>query len=208
MSVKRRVVAIVCTALIAVAPAAMARKVFLNGVDITGLRSQTFKKATVHIDENGDIHLDAPGYKVQLVDSDPGSAPASEATADGGANPLLRMRLFLATNPSPGGRAQYDLTVKVNGIERRVIKAGSSAVIMEISAWFKKGANKVEITAVKNVAGGRKSVSAADELQLLIGAGDEVGAKVQMNQDDIKVDFRCNASQTSTIKQVYTINAI
>lgn len=208
MPVKRRVVAIVCAALIAAAPAAMARKVFLNGVDITGLRSQTFKNANVHIDENGDIHLDAPGYKVQLVDNDPGSDPGSEAGADGGANPLLRMRLFLATNPSQGGRAQYDLKVKVNGVERKVIKGGSSAVIMEISVWFKKGANKVEVTAVKNLAGGRKSVSSADELQLLIGAGDEVGSKVKMNQDDIKINFRCNASQTGTIKKVYTINAI
>jgi len=208
MNVKRPVVALVCAALIAVAPAAMARKVFLNGVDITGVKNQTFKNATVHIDENGDIHLSAPGYKVQLVDADPGSEPADEANPDGGANPLLRMRLFLATNPSPGGRAQYDLSVSVNGVLRKQIKAGSSAVIMEVSAWFKKGDNKVDVTATKNLGDGRKSVSSADELQLLIGAGTDEDSKVKINQDDIKVDFKCNASQTSTLKQSFTINAI
>jgi hypothetical protein len=198
----------VCAALMVAAPAAMAKKVFLNGVDITGLKNQTFKNATVHIDEKGDIHLSAPGYKVQLVDSDPGSSPADEADPDGGANPLLRMRLFLATNPSPGGRAQYDLSVSVNGVQRKVIKSGSSPVIMEVSSWFNKGANTVQVTATKNVAGGRKSVASSDELQLLIGVGDDKGSKVQMKQDDIKINFKCNASQTSTIKQTYSINAI
>jgi hypothetical protein len=191
-----------------VAPAAMARKVFLNGVDITGVKNQTFKNATVHIDENGDIHLTAEGYKVQLVDSDPGSNPASEADPYGGANPALRMRLFLATNPSPGGRAQYDLSVVVNGVQRKVIKAGSPAVVMEVSSWFKKGANSVVITATKDMTGGRKSSSSADELQLLIGSGDDAGKKVKMKSGDIKVNFKCNASQTSTIKQSYSINAI
>ena len=169
MPAKRRVIALVCVALLAIAPSAMARKVFLNGVDITGLKNKTFKNATVTIDENGDIHLDAPNYKVELIDADPGAQPSSEANPDGGANPALRMRLFLATNPSPGGRAQYDLRVSVNGVQRKVIKAGSRPVIMEISAWFNKGANKVTITATKDTSGGRKSVSNADELQLLIG---------------------------------------
>jgi hypothetical protein len=208
MPAKRQVIALVCVALLAIAPAAMARKVFLNGVDITGLKNKTFKNATVHIDENGDIHLNAPGYKVQVVDSDPGSQPATEADPEGGANPLLRMRLFLATNPSPGGRAQYDLNVTVNGVVRKVIEAGSPAVVMEVSSWFKKGANTVTVTATKDTAGGRKSVSSADELQLLIGFGDDTGKKVQMKQSDIKVNFKCNASQTSTLKQTYSINAI
>lgn len=208
MPTRRRIVVLVCAALIAFAPAAMARSVFLNGVDISGLTKQTFKNATVHIDENGDIHLDAPGYKVQLVDQDPGTGPAAEANPDGGANPLLRMRLFLATNPSPGGRAQFDFSLSVNGIQRTSIKAGSPGVVQEISAWFKKGVNTIEIVATKNLAGGRKSVSVSDEAQLLIGVGKDAGKKVQMKQEDIKVDFRCNASQTITIKKSYTVNVI
>jgi len=208
MPAKRSVIALVCVAALAIAPAAMARKVYLNGVDITGLKNKTFKNATVTIDENGDIHLNAPNYKVELVDADPGSEPTSEAGPDGGANPALRMRLFLATNPSPGGRAQYDLHVKVNGVQRKVIKAGSSPLVMEVSAWFKKGSNAVTVTAIKDTSGGRKSVSPSDELQLLIGFGDDTGKKVQMKQSDIKVDFKCNASQTTTVKQTYSINAI
>ena len=48
------------------APALIAA-VFLNGVNIEGVRSQTFEKCrTVRLDEKGDVHLDCPGYQVEI----------------------------------------------------------------------------------------------------------------------------------------------
>jgi hypothetical protein len=39
---------------------------FLNGVNIDGLRDQTFEKCrTVRIDDKGDVHLDCPAYEVE-----------------------------------------------------------------------------------------------------------------------------------------------
>jgi hypothetical protein len=187
-----------------VAPVAHARNIFLNGVDISGERGLTLKDAKVTIDDRGDVHIHAPGYKVQVLEEDSSAKPA--ANTEAGANPALRNRYYLATNPSVGGRAQYDLTVKINGVERKVIKSGSGAVIMEVSAWLKKGANTVEVVAVKNLGGGRKSTSAGDELGLVIGAGHEENSIVKV--DVVNVSFKCNASQLSTIKKSYTINAI
>jgi hypothetical protein len=46
-----------------------ARSVFLNGVKIDRLKSQTFEKCKVTIDENGNVHIHAPGYSVR----DPGA---------------------------------------------------------------------------------------------------------------------------------------
>ncbi len=144
-------------AMLMMAPLAHAKttSIFLNGVDITGVRNQTFKEATVHIDHNGDVHLNAPKYKVEVVDDDaPTSAAASAgASQAAGANSELRNRYYLATKPSPGGAAQYDFVVKVNGVERKIVPAGSKPVIMEISAWFKKGENKIEVVMRKNLAG-------------------------------------------------------
>ena len=77
---------------------------------------------------------------------------------------------------------------------------------MEISAWFVKGENKVEIIARKNTVGGRKSVSSSDRLEILIGAGHEEGSIIKM--DLVHVSFKCNASQITEIKKRYTINAI
>ena len=197
---------ILVAALVAAAPAVMAATVYLNGVDISGVRNQTFKESTVFIDNNGDIHINSSKYKVEMVDdgSEPSGTTATEVEA--GANPRLSSRYFLATKPSKDGRAQYDLIVKVNGIERKLIKSGSPTIITEISAWFVKGENKVEIIAKKNPVGGRKSVSSADKLEILIGAGHEEGSIIKM--DLVHISFKCDASQITKIKKSYTINAI
>jgi hypothetical protein len=68
-------------ALVALAPAgALAGSVYLNGVKIDGVTNTKFEKATVRIDEAGNIHIDAPGYaaKVTTVTTPaPAAAPAA-----------------------------------------------------------------------------------------------------------------------------------
>ena len=57
--------------------------VFLNGVNVDGLRSQSFEKCkSVKIDDRGDLHLDCPGYQVEAA---PG---ASAATPPGAERPF------------------------------------------------------------------------------------------------------------------------
>ena len=44
----------------------LAASLFLNGVNVDGLRAQSFEKCkTVRIDDKGDVHLDCPGYQVE-----------------------------------------------------------------------------------------------------------------------------------------------
>ncbi|MDQ3264899.1 MAG: hypothetical protein M3Y59_14725, partial [Myxococcota bacterium] len=43
---------------------ALGGSVFLNGVNIDGLTDVKFEKATVRIDANGNVLIDAPHYKV------------------------------------------------------------------------------------------------------------------------------------------------
>jgi hypothetical protein len=195
--------AIVVFALLAAPAALMARSVFLNGVEISHLTGQTFKNSTVHIDKDGNIHIEAPGYKVKLVDDDAVSMD-SGGTIEGGANPALSMRIFLTTRPSAA--AQYDLLVSVNGVQRKVIKAGEPVVIVEVSAWFVKGENKVTIKAIKRIDGVRKSVSAADSVGLILGAGREEDSVVKIQS--VFVDFKANASQIVDRAETYTFNAI
>ena len=45
---------------------ALAASVYLNGVRIDGVTNQKFEKATVRIDEQGNVHIDAPGYAAQV----------------------------------------------------------------------------------------------------------------------------------------------
>jgi hypothetical protein len=74
-------------AMLALAPmGALAGSVFLNGVKIDGVTNTKFEKATVRIDEAGNIYIDAPGYAARVTTVTPPApvapvAPAPQATA-------------------------------------------------------------------------------------------------------------------------------
>ncbi|MCP3144926.1 hypothetical protein [Pyxidicoccus xibeiensis] len=62
-------------AMLALVPVgALAGSVFLNGVKIDGVTNQKFEKATVRIDEAGNIHIDAPGYAARVSTVTPSAA--------------------------------------------------------------------------------------------------------------------------------------
>jgi hypothetical protein len=69
-------------ALLAAAPA-QAQKVYVNGVECTGLINARFEGATVAFDEHGNIRIDAPGYRVQVIQpgaTAPTTSPGSTTT--------------------------------------------------------------------------------------------------------------------------------
>ncbi|MFP2907219.1 hypothetical protein ACLESD_19650, partial [Pyxidicoccus sp. 3LFB2] len=55
---------------------ALAGSVYLNGVKIDGVTNQKFEKATVRIDEAGNVFIDAPGYAARVTTVTP-TAPAA-----------------------------------------------------------------------------------------------------------------------------------
>ena len=189
----------------AVSPVVGARSVFLNGVDITSVRSQTFKDATVTIDSNGDIRISAPGYKVELSEPSRSGISRGARYGKGGPNASLLKRYYLVTEPSINGRAQYDLIISVNGVEQKIIKAGSNQVIMEISAWLHKGDNEIVLTAKKNLAGGRKSSASSDRIKMLVGTGHEEGKMVKI--DSVKAKLKADASNLSNVNKHFVLIA-
>ncbi|MDI7266888.1 MAG: hypothetical protein QME96_02710 [Myxococcota bacterium] len=77
----RTVAFLIGLAAAAFAPAARAGKVFINGVEVTGIANQRFENVTVRFDAQGNIHVDAPGYRVQLLDgTGRGGAPPAPTT--------------------------------------------------------------------------------------------------------------------------------
>lgn len=188
-------------ATLAVSHTSFARAVYLNGVDISTVRNQTFKKVTVTIDPNGDIRIDAPNYQVEVLEP-----PKKEAVASqGGPNVLLKNKYFLVTQPSLDGKAQYDFVISVNGVEYRTIKAGSSQLIIEISSWLHRGDNEIVVFAKKNLTGGRQSTSSAHEARLLIGVGHEDGKTVKI--DKVKAKLSVNASELTDKKKHFVLTA-
>lgn len=76
---KRNLFALAGAAAILFAAPAEAQKVYINGTDCTGIVSARFEGATVSFDEQGNIRIDAPGYRVQVIQ--PGAAAPSTPPA-------------------------------------------------------------------------------------------------------------------------------
>ncbi|NMO16838.1 hypothetical protein HPC49_41635 [Pyxidicoccus fallax] len=88
-------------AALAVAPTgALAGSVYLNGVKIDGVTNQKFEKATVRIDEAGNVHIDAPGYAARVTTVAPPAAPAPAAQV-----PSAAQATAPATLPAPAAQA-------------------------------------------------------------------------------------------------------
>jgi hypothetical protein len=65
--------------LLAAAPA-QAQKVYINGQDCTGIINVRFEGATVSFDAQGNIRIDAPGYRVQVIQPGSTATPPSTGT--------------------------------------------------------------------------------------------------------------------------------
>ena len=197
---KAAVILSVLTGIFAVR-AAEARSVYLNGFDISEIRDQKFEKVNVFIDKDGNVRIEGSQYDVKVV------PPAENTLNDrGGPNPSLSKKYYLVTQPpKSAAKVQYDFTIKVNGIDKRLVASDGPQVILEISKWLKKGENEIVITAEKNLAGGRKSFSASDTSALLIGTGHEESKIVKI--DMIKADVRVNGGTLETVEKRFVIIA-
>ncbi len=180
--------------------------VYLNGVNIDGLRSQKFEKCkAVRIDDRGDVHLECPGYQVE------NQAAAAPALAPGTPAPLLpaavaaamTRRYWLVSEEKDGALAQYEVDVFVNSRFVRKIRAGESQVVLEITRHLHPGANKVLFAAAKRVEAGRQSVSAASFLKLVVGEGNEVGNTVTI--DNPLIESKRTAAETDNVNEEFTI---
>ena len=195
---KRAWIAIGMLVVLAIAPEGYARAVYLNGVDVSSLRSRTFKNVTVTIDKVGNVRIDAPGYDVQVIDakSDPNGQPKKDK---GGPNPSLSKRYYLVTEPSAMYNGAYTFEVEVNGITRWVVKAGAPQVIVEISKWLNKGKNEIVMTAKRDASPPSYS---RNQTSLIIGEGHEDNKIVRI--DTIEARVTAKASEAGTLyKQIF-----
>jgi hypothetical protein len=172
--------------------------VFLNGVNIDTLRSQTFEKCNaVRIDDRGDVHLDCPGYKVESqLPLSPPLAPAAVASA-------ITRRYWLVTEEKDGGATQYEVDVFVNGKFLRKIRAGEPQVAMEITKDLHPGVNKVMFASTKRMEGGRRSVSPQSWLKLVVGEGESGGGTITI--DNPLIETRRTAADTDNLNEEFTL---
>jgi hypothetical protein len=177
--------------------------VYLNGVNIDGLRSQKFEKCkAVRIDDRGDVHLDCPGYQVEQPPA-AATLPAPAPLIPSAVAAAMTKRYWLVTEDKDGASAQYDVDVFVNAKFIRRIKAGEPQVVLEITRHLRPGTNKVLFAATKRVEGGRKSASPASYLKLVVGEGNEGGNTVTI--DNPLIETKRTAAETDNVNEEFTI---
>ena len=88
-------------ALLFVPALASAGSIYLNGVNIDGVAGVKFEKATVRIDESGNIFIDAPGYAAKVVPAPDGPAQPPPPPQQPVAQPLLTQPVMMGVNGTP-----------------------------------------------------------------------------------------------------------
>jgi hypothetical protein len=210
------------------APAvALAASVYLNGVRIDGVTNQKFEKATVRIDEKGDVHINAPGYAVRVETAPapvapppaPAAAPAPAAPAPAtppaaaapatpppaapDAPPTLTRRYWLVTEQSVPGMAEYDIDLYINSKWIRKLRNNEEQLIVEITRHLQPGKNTVLFSAQKVVMGTPKSYSPQHYFKVIIGEGNVGGANVMIDNPIIR--FQRTAADTKSVSEEFTL---
>ena len=206
---------------------ALAASVYLNGVRIDGVTNQKFDKATVRIDEKGDVHINAPGYAVRVetvpapqaapVPPQPApavpapaapapattAAPATPAPAAPDAPPTLTRRYWLVTEQAVPGMSEYDIDLYINSKWIRKLRNNEEQIITEITRHLQPGKNTVLLSPHKVVVGDRKSYSPQHYFKVIIGEGNVGGDNVMIDNPIIK--FQRTAADTKDVSEEFIL---
>lgn len=187
--------AFLVTALLA--DGAMAKGVFLNGVNIDGVLNQKFENVTVAIDDKGNVLITAKGYEVQAAQ--PAPRPTTPAVDPG---PVSK-RYFLVSETSAPPLAQYDIDVFVNSVWIKRVSSADVQVVAEITRHLKKGKNSVHFTATKVLGDGRKSAAPTHFVKIYIGEGNMGGNNVMI--DNALLEYKRDASEMQNFADEFSI---
>ncbi len=126
----------------------LAASVFLNGVNIDGVRGQNFEKCrAVRIDDKGNLVVP----------------------------PSLAKHYFLVTEQSDGAAAQYDVDVYVNSKWVRKVRSGDEQIVLDITRFLSPGPNRLLFAATKRAP---KAGAATSFVRFIVGEGESSGAQV------------------------------
>jgi hypothetical protein len=199
-----RSLAVAATLIVAVAGTAEARNVYLNGIKLdssVAMKPQTFKDCEVRIDERGDIHITATGYKVVAPEGEKPAPPPGGATGPAEGD----RRFWLISKFNDRGAAGFDVEVYINNTFVKKIRAGDDPLVLDVSRFIQPGDNRISMLATKNPTAARGSRSPADTLEVVLGEGIASGGTVTI--DKVHATFKRNGSESGTLREDYLVTA-
>lgn len=159
------------------------REVYLNGIKLDSsvlVQNQRFPGCDVSFDESGDVHIAAKDAKVAVK-------PISQ-------KPTRRYWLTAMQTLGPD-RAPFLVEVFINGTSVRQIRSSKDQVVLDVTRYVVVGDNSVRIVATE-VEGGKRPLSAADSVLLVLGEGTVNEGEVSM--DKTLVTYRRTALEPRT----------
>ncbi len=207
--------ALASAALLAATPALAGPTVTLNGVNIDGVTGQRFENATVTIDAEGNVHIEARGYAARPADGAAPPAAPAVALAAPAAPPAaprpaapgqLTRRYFLATEQSVPDGTQYDVEVFINASWIRVLRSSEPQVVVEITRYLRPGQNRVTLACTKKLQGvERRAYAAGVTLKVVVGEGNVGGDHVMI--DEPLVVMTRTAAEVDDKVEEFTVEA-
>lgn len=206
------VVFVVIVSLLALSRPAAAepRKIFLNGVELTGveIRNQSFEKATVRFDASGDLHITAPGFEIEKrpVARSP-AAPAKKAAEPPPRTATLAGgRFYVVARPAPGKvPSPYRIAVYLNRKLVDVFEPTGAPVVVDVTDRVKAGKNRIRFVArpVEPGQGEQRSYSPRDRVEIVVGRGSVEKGTVLIRVP--LLEYSRNASETRGFDNTYSV---
>ena len=184
----------------------VAASVFLNGVNIDGVRAQNFEKCrAARVDDKGNVYLECPAYQAESIGS-AGAAAATLPTISVAGASLVPARLskhyFLVTEQNDGAAAQYDVDVYVNSKWVRKVRSGDEQIVLDISRYLSPGANKLLFAATKRVS---KAGAPTSFVRLIVGEGESSGSQVLI--DNPLLECKRSGVELDNVNEEFTLQA-
>ena len=160
MSIAVRVLCLIC----AFGASAHAAEMALNGV--TGsLKEQAFQGVNVQFNGSGDVFINAPGVKVEMVNGQAvvaAGVPAAAVTK----GPIKHW--IVVKNQQVG---HYMLILKVNGAKVGTVASTMRQKVLDVSDRLKSGQNEVEVVYLPMTDAPK--VGVIDAIEVIVGSGQE-----------------------------------
>jgi hypothetical protein len=231
--------ALVLLAALLAPTSALAGAVYLNGLRIDGNsnlkfeKEVKFEKATVRIDEKGDVYIEVKGFRV-VADSPvpppapvaapvppvvpvpsvappapppavaaPAAVPPPPVPAAAPESPPTLTKRYWLVTSQVPGGADYAVDVYINSKWIRKLQSNEPQAIVEVTGHLTPGKNIVLMAARKVVTGQAKSYSPQGNFKVIIGEGNMGGANVMIDTPIIR--FQPTATDTGDASEEFTL---
>ncbi len=196
---------------------AFAGQLYINGVfvDPSTIPGVEMKNVSISFDAQGNIKVDAPGYKIEVqgnptpppggpgaattspgtTGTPPATATATPPATSAGQPAVMPARWWMVTEDN--GSVGHTIDVLINGQVVRTVGSGMAQQILDVGKWLRPGTNDVKVRANSvNAAGGT--------FYVYIGTGSDQSGTVVM--ENPMVQFGVSNTRQGQYDRTFTLN--